>query len=118
MAGRQNPPHDRVTLSYEERRTLARLEGAFAGRSYSRRRRFRAGARSRDLRVRTHRLWRTLCLAAPCVVLTGLAFVIASFLPVASLFGVGVVLVGAGAVPAAKSPWLRSRVACVRARLR
>jgi hypothetical protein len=115
MAGRQNPPHDRVTLSYEERRSLAQLESAFAGRSYSRRRRLRAGARRR-IRVTTRQLSMVLCVAGPSIVLTGMVFVIASLMPATVVLLAGVVLVGVGVVPAARSPWLRSRVACRRSR--
>jgi hypothetical protein len=115
MAGRLDPPHDRLTLSAEELRTLARLEralteeptdraGAGAGTPVKRRR--ASGLRTRLLMVSLR--WTRL---GPWLVPVGIVLMLAALASSVPLSALGVVLIALGVGACLRRPQLRGRVA-------
>jgi hypothetical protein len=121
MAGRLDPPHDRLTLSAEEVRTLARLERALAeeatdpggtgGPGRGKRRRL-SGLRTRFLMISLR--WSRL---GPWLVPVGIVLMLTALSSSVLLSALGVVLLALGATACIRRPWLRARVAGLRDRL-
>lgn len=117
MSSRTNPPHDRVSLSPDERRKLNRLEIAFEAKSYSRR---KAAMARRVGRIRAclARAWSRTTDRCVLVVAVGVALLLSAFAPLALLVSIAAVVLAIGVVATVHGPSVRVRRMQRRARRR
>lgn len=117
MSSRTNPPHDRVSLSPDERRQINRLEIAFGAKSYSRR---KAAVARRLGRIRAGigRAWFEATDRAALVTAVGVALLLAAFAPLALLLPIAAVVFTVGVVATVRSPAMGVRMMRRRARRR
>jgi hypothetical protein len=117
MPAQRNPPHDRVTLSAQERRAFAGLVRTFF---YRRKAIRRATRHDRISRARCSAVSAGVAISRGAVWLApvGVVLVIAALLPAVALAATGGGFIAIGALAALRTPRIRARCLMRRARRR